>query len=186
MSFPTVLERLRESDASAFAVVWRAHHPPLMRYLRVTANEAAEDIASETWAAVAASIARFDGDETAFKAWLFTIARRRAIDHFRSEARKPSISVDPAVLGAAQLVSPDPDPADAAVSTIALEAALKLIAELPPAQAEAVVLRAIAGLDVAHVAAIMGKRPGAVRVLAHRGLRTLARQLSEEERAVTP
>ena len=46
-------------------------------------------------------------------------------------------------------------------------------------------LRAIAGLDVAHVAAIMGKRPGTVRVLAHRGLRTLARRLAEEERAVT-
>ena len=47
-------------------------------------------------------------------------------------------------------------------------------------------LRAIAGLDVPHVAAIMGKRPGTVRVLAHRGLRTLARRLTEEERAVTP
>ena len=47
-------------------------------------------------------------------------------------------------------------------------------------------LRAIAGLDVAHTAAIMGKRPGTVRVLAHRGLRELARQLAEEGRTVTP
>jgi RNA polymerase sigma-70 factor (ECF subfamily) len=57
---------------------------------------------------------------------------------------------------------------------------------LPSAQRDAVMLRSIAGLDVAHVAAIMGKRTGTVRVLAHRGLRTLARRLADEERAVTP
>jgi RNA polymerase sigma-70 factor (ECF subfamily) len=90
------------------------------------------------------------------------------------------------ILGGAEVASADPDPGDVTVSTLALESALELIAALPPAQGEAVTLRAIAGLDVVHVAAIMGKRPGAVRVLAHRGLRTLARRLTEEERAVTP
>lgn len=185
-SFPEVLERTRDGDPSAFAVLWREYQPALLRYLRVTVHGAAEDIASETWASVSASIAKFDGDETAFRAWLFTVARRRAIDHFRSEARRPAVPTDPAVLGSASLASSDADPADATVSTLALESALDLIADLPGAQRDAVVLRAVAGLDVAHVAAIMGKRPGTVRVLAHRGLRTLARRLSEEERAVTP
>jgi RNA polymerase sigma-70 factor (ECF subfamily) len=184
-SFPVVLERTRDGDASAFAVLWRDYQPALLRYLRVTTREAAEDVASETWASVTASIAKFDGDETAFRAWLFTVARRRAIDHFRNEARRPSVATDPVVLGAAPVAARDDDPADATVSTLALESALELIADLPLAQREAVMLRAIAGLDVAHVAAIMNKRPGTVRVLAHRGLRTLARRLSEEERAVT-
>ncbi len=42
-------------------------------------------------------------------------------------------------------------------------------------------LRAIADLDVAHVAMIMRKRPGTVRVLAHRGLRELARRIADDE-----
>jgi RNA polymerase sigma-70 factor (ECF subfamily) len=51
---------------------------------------------------------------------------------------------------------------------------------LPPDQAEVVVLRAVAGLDVGHVAAIVGKRPGTVRVLAYRGLHKL-RELVEPQ-----
>jgi RNA polymerase sigma-70 factor (ECF subfamily) len=54
------------------------------------------------------------------------------------------------------------------------EEALRLVRALPPEQAEVVVLRAIAGLDVHQVAELVGKTPGAVRVLAHRGLRRLA------------
>jgi RNA polymerase sigma-70 factor (ECF subfamily) len=177
-SFPEVLERTRTGDPTAFAVIWRTFQPSLLRYLRVIAHDAAEDVASETWATVSRSISSFDGDETAFRAWLFTVARRRAIDHFRREARRPSVPVDPLVLGRTPMATSAPEPHDAVQSTLALEAALDLIAELPSAQREAVMLRAIAGLDVAHVAAIMGKRPGTVRVLAHR--------LTEEERAVTP
>jgi RNA polymerase sigma-70 factor (ECF subfamily) len=184
--FPEVLERTRQGDPGAFATLWRAHNPPLLRYLRVTAKGAADDVASETWTSVASSISTFDGDEVAFRAWLFTVARRRAIDHYRREARGRSVPVDPMVLGGASLASNDPDPADVTIGTLALESALDLIADLPAAQREAVMLRAIAGLDVPHVAVIMGKRPGTVRVLTHRGLRTLARRLPEEQRAVTP
>jgi RNA polymerase sigma-70 factor (ECF subfamily) len=185
-SFQVVLSRTRDGDPSAFAVLWREYQPSLLRYLRVTARDAAEDVASETWAAVATSIARFDGDETAFRAWLFTVARRRAVDHFRREARRPSVPVDPLTLRGASIEAQGADPGDTAVRTLDTEAALRRIAELPPGQRDAVMLRAIAGLDVAHVAAIMGKRPGTVRVLAHRGLRTLALRLADEERAVTP
>jgi RNA polymerase sigma-70 factor (ECF subfamily) len=49
-----------------------------------------------------------------------------------------------------------------------------MIATLPPDQAEAILLRVVAGLDVAQVADVMGRSPGAVRVLTHRGLKTLA------------
>ena len=51
---------------------------------------------------------------------------------------------------------------------------LRLVAELPTGVAEMVALRVIVGLDVADVARIVGKTPGAVRVALHRGLRTLA------------
>jgi RNA polymerase sigma-70 factor (ECF subfamily) len=55
--------------------------------------------------------------------------------------------------------------------------AIELIAGLPRDQAEAVLLRAVVGLDAKSAAAVLGKRPGAVRVAAHRGLKTLATRL---------
>jgi len=158
-SFPEVLERTRDGDPSAFAVLWREYQPALLRYLRVTAHEAAEDVASETWASVTASITKFDGDETAFRAWLFTVARRRAIDHFRSEARRPSVPTDPVVLGSVAPAAGDPDPADANVSTLALESALELCVGLdsggervpPGAQREAPVRGDAGGVGGEHV-----------------------------------
>jgi RNA polymerase sigma-70 factor, ECF subfamily len=53
------------------------------------------------------------------------------------------------------------------------------VAALPADQAEAIVLRVVAGLGVDRVATIMGKRPGTVRVLTHRGLRRLAERLGD-------
>ena len=61
-------------------------------------------------------------------------------------------------------------------------AALRVIADLPTDQAEAVALRVLAGLEVNWVAAITGKRPGTVRVLTHRGLRRLAERLGADAR----
>ena len=57
----------------------------------------------------------------------------------------------------------------------ATAAALRLVATLPPDQAEMVMLRVVAGLDVAVVAELVGKKPGAVRVAVHRALKSLSR-----------
>jgi RNA polymerase sigma-70 factor (ECF subfamily) len=83
--------------------------------------------------------------------------------------------------------APD-DPAEAVLEAQSTRAALALIAELPRSQAEVVALRMVAGLDVAQVASIVGKRPGAVRTLTHRGLRRLAERLAaaDSSRRVTP
>ena len=69
------------------------------------------------------------------------------------------------------------DPVAAVFEAQSTRAALALLAELPADQAEVVALRVQGGLEIAEVARIVGKRPGAVRVLAHRGLRRLARRL---------
>jgi RNA polymerase sigma-70 factor (ECF subfamily) len=63
------------------------------------------------------------------------------------------------------------------LETRSTRAALALVAELPPDQAEVVALRVLGSLEAAEVARILGKRPGAVRVLAHRGLRRLAKRM---------
>ncbi|HWW44567.1 MAG TPA: sigma-70 family RNA polymerase sigma factor, partial [Acidimicrobiia bacterium] len=105
------------------------------------------------------------------RAWVFTIARNRMIDWCRQAERVRATPVAAEELAA---MPGAPDAATAAEEEMELEAALTLVRTLPPDQAEVILLRVVAGLDVARVAAIVGKRPGAVRVLQHRGLRRLA------------
>jgi RNA polymerase sigma-70 factor (ECF subfamily) len=62
---------------------------------------------------------------------------------------------------------------------ISTEAAVGLLRELPEAQAQVLMLRVVAGLDVATTAEVLGRTPNHVRVLAHRGLRALASLVDE-------
>ena len=175
--FPDVLRAAAGGDETAFARLWRDAHPPVLRYLRVVAGDAGEDIASEVWLEVARGLPRFRGGEPEFRGWLFTIARRRVIDLRRYHSRHPvSLTGEPRDLDQ----KAGDDTAAAALESMSTEAALEMIATLPREQAEVIVLRVIAGLDAGQVARIVGKRPGAVRVSAHRGLRTLAARLSAQ------
>jgi RNA polymerase sigma-70 factor (ECF subfamily) len=176
IAFSTTLERARAGDEAAFALLFRDLQPALIRYLRVMTRTAAEDLAAETWLDVVRGLARFSGDEAGFRSWIFTIARRRQIDALRSTARRPiEVGTEHADPGDR---TPEDGVAMAAEENSALENALTTIAMLPPAQAEVVMLRAVAGLSVAEVSRVVGRRPGAVRILAHRGLRRLAEELA--------
>jgi RNA polymerase sigma-70 factor (ECF subfamily) len=64
-----------------------------------------------------------------------------------------------------------------ALESLSTADAVALIATLPRDQAEAVMLRAVMGLDARAAGAVLGKRPGAVRTSAYRGLRALAARL---------
>jgi RNA polymerase sigma-70 factor (ECF subfamily) len=174
--FGELLDAARDGDERAFAALWRDLNPALLRYLRVLAPASTEDTAAEVWLDVCRGLGRFGGPETSFRAWVFTVARMRAVDAGRQAARRPVRPIPPELLPEGP--APD-DPAEAAVEAQATHDALALIATLPPAQAEVVVLRVIAGLDTVQVGEIVGKSPGAVRVLAHRGLRRLAQRLTE-------
>jgi RNA polymerase sigma-70 factor (ECF subfamily) len=166
-------------DEVGFATLWRALNPPLLRYLRVVVGAAADDVASETWLQTVRDLRRFSGDLPAFRVWLFRVGRNRAIDHRRRAARRPE-DLDGTV--GERDVAEVPDAAAEAIERSDTDWALRLIASLPPDQAEAVMLRVVAGLDVAQTAQVLGKRPGAVRVAAMRGLRRLARDVEVQER----
>jgi RNA polymerase sigma-70 factor (ECF subfamily) len=141
----------------------------------VTAGDAAEDIASETWLKVIKSLESFTGDEQAFRAWLTVVARNTARDHARAATRRPET---PAAEPPPPLRAGGPDAADEALERLGTENALRLLATLPAAQAEMVALRVVLGLAPAEVARIVGRSPGAVRVAVHRALATLADRLT--------
>lgn len=171
--FAATLDAARQADERALAVLWQELQPALLRYLRAVEPGAAEDIASDTWLEVTRRLDRFSGGEREFRGWLFTIARHRLIDARRRAARHRTAPV--------AWIPERPgldDPAADVIAELSTEASLRLVSELPLEQAAAVRLRVMAGLDTEQVARIMGKQPGNVRVLSHRGLRSLARRLA--------
>ncbi len=169
--FAATLARAQAGDPDAVARLYRDAQPGLLRYLRVIVPGAADDAAAETWLQVVTGLDRFSGTEMEFRGWLFAIARHRAADVGRSRSRHPTV---PLARGDADDRLTAPDTADVAAERAATRRALALIAKLPEDQAEIVMLRVMAGLDTNTVARIVGKKPGAVRVAAHRALRRLA------------
>lgn len=168
--FEQLLAAAQAGDEPAFACLWRHLNPRLIRYLRAMEKTHFADIASETWLQVIRHLPRFVGDETAFRAWVFTIARRKWVDNDRRERRRPRIRSDDVPLDAYAATD---DTELLALENLTTEAALALIASLPREQAETIMLRVVVGFDVETVARLLGKTPGAVRVSSHRGLRRL-------------
>jgi len=172
--FEKVLEEARTGAEWAAAVLFDALQPSLLRYLRWEEPGAADDLAGETWLAVAEHIQDFTGDEAALRAWVFSVARRRLADHRRRGARRRTQSVAPQDLNE---VPGGADPADVVLEALSAQQAIDhLVAALSPGQAEVLVLRVVARLSVEDVAQILGKRPGTVRVIEHRALRRLSRE----------
>ncbi|GAA4563199.1 hypothetical protein GCM10023176_06640 [Micromonospora coerulea] len=163
-------------DEEAFRFLYRSLQPGLLRYLTALVGADAEDVASETWLQISRDLPSFTGGE--FRAWTVTIARNRAMDHLRRQRRRPSL---PVPVQALSELAGDADTAERAGETIGTEAALALISTLPPREAEAVLLRAVIGLDAETAGRVLGRRPGAVRTAAHRGLRRLAALLDRAQ-----
>jgi RNA polymerase sigma-70 factor, ECF subfamily len=169
--FADVLAAAQGRDERAFSDLFRDVQPVLLRYLQVLLPDGTEDVAAETWLQVVAGLDGFRGDERAFRAWLFTIARHRAVDWGRARARRRTVPLDEAEIAEQQQAA---DTADLALEHMSTEAVLSVIKTLPRDQAEIILLRVVVGLDGPDVARMVGKSPGAVRVAAHRGLRKLA------------
>ena len=174
------LDAAKRGEESGVAGLWHALNPLVLRYLRVVVGQAADDVASETWLQAAYELRRFRGDADGFRIWLFRVARHRALEELRRSGRRRE---DPVGLFGAEVdnrASRD-DPAREAVDRLATRRALRLIAELPANQAEAVMLRVVVGMDVTQTAEVLGKRPGAIRVASMRGLRRLATMVDADD-----
>src|SRR4051794_28196076 len=174
-TFPLTLAAAQHGDEAAFTELFRATQPSLLRYLRVVAQADADDLAADTWVQVVRGLRSFTGDEpAAFRAWVLSIGRHRWLDHLRSRRRRRETAM--------ALVPEQPgpvDPIEFVYDLMSTETALDLIRTLPREQAEVLMLRYVADLDVTRTAELLGKKPGAVRVLAHRGLHRLRAALNE-------
>ncbi|MFD5143817.1 RNA polymerase sigma factor [Streptomyces sp. NPDC058401] len=175
----TAVLAAQDGDELAFRSVYRAVHPRLLGYVRTLVGDGdAEDVTSEAWLQIARDLDSFTGDADRFRGWAARIARNRALDHIRMRGRRPAVGGDETELTGHAAES---DTAGEAMESLSTCRTMELIAQLPQDQAEAVVLRVVVGLDAKSAAETLGKRPGAVRTAAHRGLKKLAELLGQDE-----
>lgn len=175
--FDRTLRAAQAGDEEAFVRLFRGVQPVLLRYLTALGGPLAEDAAADAWVNVVRGLKDFSGDEAGWRAWVLTIGRARLVDAQRRAARTPiPVDVEDEL---ADRAAAD-DVLAAAQELVSTEAAVALVRRLPQDQAEAVLLRHLAGLDVATAARVLGKTPAAVRVCTHRGLRRLADLLARD------
>jgi RNA polymerase sigma-70 factor (ECF subfamily) len=171
-SFDELLEAARSGQEAAVTALYRRVTPRLLRYLRARVPDEADDLCSDVWMVLSRRLPEFVGSEGEWWALVFTVSRRAVNDHWKRRGRRRTDAVDAETFVSMASAS---DPEADGVASLSSQAAVALVNELlSPDQAEVVLLRVVAGLDVDEVAAILGKRPGTVRVLQHRALKRLA------------
>jgi RNA polymerase sigma-70 factor, ECF subfamily len=164
----------RDGDEEAFRVLYRAVQPGLLRYLYALVGDDAEEVTSETWQQIAQDLRSYREEGIGFRAWAVSIARQRAMDRLRRHHRRPTVAAP------ADEFLPLMGPDTQAIDAVSTRAAIDWIVTLPREQAEAILLRVVVGLDAESTAHVLGKRVGAVRTAAYRGLRTLAEHLDRQ------
>ena len=171
-AFESTLAAAQAGAEWALADLYRDLHPAVLRYLKAQEPGEGDDLASEAWIDVARGLHRFRGDERDLRRWVFTIARRRLVDHRRRTTRRRT---DPVPVESLSAVPDVRDAEGQALEAISAEEAVaRVTAVLSPDQAEVVLLRVVAGLSAEEAGSVMGKRAGAIRVLQHRALERLA------------
>ena len=175
--FAQVLAAARLGADWAWAGLYRDLAPSVRGYLRARGALEPDDTLGEVFLQVVRDLDRFDGDERAFRTWLFTIAHHRMLDARRRRLRRP-VDASPAdVLEGASEVG---DVEDEAIAGLTIARVRELVGRLSPDQQDVLLLRLFGDLAIPEVAAIVRKRPGAVKALVRRGLASLRKEISKE------
>lgn len=180
-----LVTRAQAGDTDAFAALYREHHDRVLRFIdhRVGSRHLAEDLAQDVWVRVLGRIGAVEYQGKDIAAWLMTIARNIATDHFKAARhRYTSVRTLDDLMVAREEPAADDDPEAETAAAIEARAAARLVgpllAELTPEQQRVVQLRFYDGLSTVETAAAMGKNVGAVKAAQTRACASLRRALA--------
>jgi RNA polymerase sigma-70 factor (ECF subfamily) len=172
--FDDVLEAARSGGEWAWSRVYKDLAGQLVGYLRMSGAHEPEDLVGEVFVLVARNLHRFRGNEDNFRSWVFGVAHHRLIDERRYRSRRPVEPTD-------TLPEPAlPDIAHAVMERLATEAVGRLLGDLTEDQRDVLLLRIVGGLTIDEIGEVLNKRPGAVKSLQRRGLRSLRTRIGEK------
>ncbi|MBX9246494.1 sigma-70 family RNA polymerase sigma factor [Actinotalea ferrariae] len=173
--FDRVLAHARRGSPEGFSAIYQDLVRPVAGYLRAQGVRDVEDATSEVFLSVFTGLARFEGDQAQLRAWVFTIAHRRAVDTFRRASRR----VVETAYEAEDDVRTSESAEAGALDALGGQRVMEVLGTLTDEQREVLVLRIVADLTVEQVAEVTGRRAGAVKALQRRGLAALRRTLAE-------
>lgn len=174
--FDAILAGARANQPDAWDALYRWLAPGIAGYLRMSGAREVDDLANEVLLAVFRRLDAFEGPETKFRSWVFTVAHSRLIDERRRLTRRPDCA--PIDDGYQQPSGADTE--DAALRELETARIESICALLPADQRAVVLLRVIGELSIDQVAEALGKSPGAVKQLQRRGFEA-ARKVFERE-----
>jgi RNA polymerase sigma-70 factor, ECF subfamily len=169
------LERARGGDREAFGLLYEALAPRVFNYFYHHVGghaPTAEDLSEEVFLSVLRHLDDYTDRGLPFSAWVFRVAHNRLVDHFRSQKRRPQVSLENA--GEAADLSPERE-LQRIVDRHTLTQALE---KLTTDQRNVIVLRFLQHFSLAETAMALDKSEGGVKKLQERALDNLRRHLS--------
>jgi RNA polymerase sigma-70 factor, ECF subfamily len=142
----------------------------------------AEDVTARTFTNALAGLAGFRERDaspdaaSSFRVWLFQIARNAIANERRTRRRRPEAPIELAL----QRPATD-DPEAEVIRREDLAAAYEAMDQLPDERRRALIMRLVLEMSPAEIGALMGRSEGAVRVLVHRALRSVGRNLPRRD-----
>lgn len=160
--------RCQSGDERAFRSLLDEFGGRTLRYLRGLVDDDADDVQQEVWLSVYRSVASLANPQ-AFRTWLFSTTRRRAIDHLRKRRRERELIVE----SSEESELPDVPVDDSTIDDIDRTALGDVLAGLPPPQREVLLLRFQDELSYAEIALVVGCPVGTVKTRIHHAKRKL-------------
>lgn len=175
-----ILRRMAGGDEGALGLLLdRWGNPVHALVLHVVGDAAeAEDVVEEVFWQAWRQAARFDPTRGGVSAWLFTIARSRALDRRRALARSREEVAGANETPVAEAVSPAPGPAESAEDAERRALVRSALDELPPEQRETLELAYFGGLSQTEIAERTGSPLGTVKTRMRLAMQKLRGRLT--------
>jgi RNA polymerase sigma-70 factor (ECF subfamily) len=172
-----LVELARTGDSDAFGMLYDHYQGSVYRFLfyRTRSSTLAEDLTSETFFRALRNMQNFRWQGKDFGAWLMTIARNLATDHFKAGRTRLELATED--MGVHDDATEGPE--HAVLASLTNEILLKSLTELPSEQKDCLIMRFLQGMSIAETAAVLGRSEGAVKQLQLRGVRNLAKLMPE-------
>jgi len=172
-----LVELARQGDSEAFGLLYDHYHGSVYRFLyyRTRSSTLAEDLTSETFFRALRSMTSFRWQGKDFGAWLMTIARNLATDHFKAGRTRLEMTTE----DMGQHDDATEGPEAAVLAGLTNEILLQALTQLPVEQRDCLVMRFLQGMSIAETAAVLGRSDGAIKQLQLRGVRNLAKLMPE-------
>ena len=172
-----LVELARGGDAEAFGLLYDHYQSSVYRFLfyRTRSSQLAEDLTSETFFRALRSMSNFRWQGKDFGAWLMTIARNLATDHFKAGRTRLELTTED--MGVHDDATEGPEAA--VLAGLTNEILLGALKALPDEQRDCLVMRFLQGMSIAETAAVLGRSDGAIKQLQLRGVRNLAKLMPD-------